>query len=159
MSPASITITTQCHEGSRRYSLTPATLKTEVVSRRGESIHSDTVRLSELSDEFSIHPTGSYVTKPVLFAALSLMPIVVLVPVLLPSSGIEPLHLFIAFGIWFFCWVAFGSRRDVCFWIYTRDGRDVVRLAGQARQQEQLQSFVRGVTERVRGLESDKNDS
>lgn len=158
MSTTSITITTQCQEGRRRYSLTPASLKTEVVSRRGESIHEDSVPLSELSDEFSIHPTGSYVSKPALLAALSLMPIVVLAPVLFPSSRIEPLHLFIAFSVWFFCWVVFGSRRDVCFWIYTRDAKDVIRLVGQTRQQEQLQSFVRRVIERVRELEPDAND-
>src|ERR1043166_6198174 len=110
MSADSIMITTQCHEGRRRYSLTPRTLKTEVLSRRGESIHSDSFRLAQLSDEFSIHPTGSYVTKPVIIAALSLMPVVVLVPVLLPSSQIQPWHLFVGFGVWFFCWVVFRSE-------------------------------------------------
>jgi hypothetical protein len=151
MSAASPAITTQCHDGLRRYSLSSATLKTEVVSRRGESIHSESVRLSELSDEFSIQTTGSYVTKPVLLAALSLMP-VVLLPVVLPSLRVEPVYLFIAFGLWFFCWVVFGSRRDVCFWIYKRDEKDVIRVVGETRQREQLQSFVRCVTERVREL-------
>ena len=158
MSADPITITTQCSEGRRRYSLAARTLKAEVLSRRGECIHSDSFHLSELSDEFSIHPTGSYVTKPVIFAALSLMPVVVFVPVLLPSSRIGPVHLFVGFGVWFFCWVVFGARRDVCFWIYTRDGRDVVRVVGQTGQQEQLQSFVRRVAERVR-LDSEDDDS
>jgi hypothetical protein len=73
------------------------------------------------------------------------MPIVGLVPILFPSSRIEPPHLFIGFGIWFFCWVAFGSRRDVCFWIHTRDGKDIVRVVGQTGQWKQLQTFVRHV--------------
>jgi hypothetical protein len=158
MNANSITITTECHEGRRRYLLTSDTLKTEVLSPEGESVHSDSVSLSQLSDEISIHPTGSYVTKPLLFAALSLMPVVVIMPVLLPSSRIQPVHLFIGFGVWFFSWVVFGARRDVCFWIYTRDGKDVVRVVGRSRQQEQLHGFVRRVTERVKELDLSEPD-
>jgi hypothetical protein len=86
------------------------------------------------------------------------MPVVVLVPVLIPSSQIQPWHLFVGFGVWFFCWVVFGARRDVCFWIYTRDGKDIVRVVGRTGQQEQLHGFVRRVAEQVRGLDSDEND-
>jgi hypothetical protein len=145
MSADATTITTQCHEGRRRYSLTCQTLKTEVLSRRGVSTHSDSFALSRLSQEASIHPTGRYVTKPIIFAAMLPLPVMALATVLFPSSRIEPVHLFVGFGIWFFCWVVFGAHRDVCFWIYTRDGTDVVRIVGQAGQQEQLQSFVRRV--------------
>lgn len=158
MSTDAITITTLCHGGRRRYSLSPRTLKTEVLSRRGESVHADSCRLSRLSDEYSIHPTGSYVTKPVICAAMSLMPVVVLVPVLLPSLRVEPWHLFLGFGVWFFCWVVFGAHRDVCFWIYTRDGRDVVRVVGRSEQQEQLHSFVRRVAEQARESDVDEDN-
>jgi hypothetical protein len=147
-------ITTRSHEGRRRYSLMPEVLKTEVLSRNGVSIFSSRTDLADLSDEFSVHSSGSYVNKSVMVIALLPLLFVVLLPLLVPSLPIESLHLFIGFAVWFFCWVVFGSHRDVCFWIYTRNGKDVLKLVGRSTQQEQLQSFVREVAEQVRKLSS-----
>jgi hypothetical protein len=151
----SITITTQAKGSHRRYSLTSDTLKIEVVSRRGESISSSNVQLSQLSEKFSVESTGSYLTTPVLFAALSMLPVVVLVPELFPSSRIDTVYLSLGFGVWFLCWVAFGACRDVCFHIHVPNCRETLELVGRTGQQEQLQSFVRRVVEQIRVLKSD----
>lgn len=143
-------IITSSHEGRRRYTLTLKSLQIETLSLRGTTKFTTRIPLSKLSDEYSAHPTGSYVTKPVMFVTIAPMFALVLVPIFLPSSRLEPIHLVAIYLFWFMCCVVFGSRRDVSFWIYTRGEKDVIEVVGLLREKERLQQFVRKIVDRVR---------
>jgi hypothetical protein len=152
-------VDTRCSDGMRHYSVVDGALHIESISGKGKKELLEKIPLTRLSDEYGMHRSGSYLTKTVMFIAVCPMSLLILFPVLSTSGHIETIYFFSTFGVWFFSWAVFGARIDVNFGIRSRDGKDVVQVRGNGKDQDKLNAFVREVVEQVRQLNSQQGKS